>query len=128
LPERVDRTAILVYACRITVAVRLPHPRRRAHALCRTQTDEKHHHLGSRAGHDSDGEPAGRPAQAKALFKAMSDYLSAQQTLSYEYDTTLEIVTNEKQKLGLASSGSVTLHRPDKIRATRSGGFAQSVL
>jgi hypothetical protein len=32
-------------------------------------------------------------AQAKALFKAMSDYLSAQQTLSYEYDTTLEIVT-----------------------------------
>ena len=63
-------------------------------------------------------------AQAKALFKAMSDYLSAQKTLSYEYDTTLEIVTKEKQKLGLASSGSVTLHRPDKIRATRSGGFA----
>src|SRR5215510_15967464 len=63
-------------------------------------------------------------AQAKALFKAMSDYLSAQKILSYEYDTTLEIVTKEKQKLGLASSGSVTLHRPDKIRATRSGGFA----
>jgi hypothetical protein len=63
-------------------------------------------------------------AQAKALFKAMSDYLSAQKTLSYDYDTTLEIVTKEKQKLGLASSGSVTLTRPDKIRATRTGGFA----
>src|SRR5262245_321779 len=64
-------------------------------------------------------------AQAKALFKAMSDYLAAQQTLSYDYDTTLEIVAKDKQKLGLASSGSVTLHRPDKIRATRAGGFAQ---
>src|SRR5215510_9466032 len=71
--------------------------------------------------------PAARAdeAQAKALFKAMSDYLSAQKTLSYDYDTTLEIVTKEKQKLGLASSGSVTLNRPDKIRAMRSGGFAQ---
>ena len=54
----------------------------------------------------------------------MSDYLTAQKILSYEYDTTLEIVTKEKQKLGLASSGSVTLNRPDKIRATRSGRFA----
>jgi hypothetical protein len=63
-------------------------------------------------------------AEAKSLLKAMSDYLRAQQTLSYEYDTTLEIVTKEKQKLGLASSGSVTLHRPDKIRTTRAGGFA----
>jgi hypothetical protein len=70
--------------------------------------------------------PAARAdeAQAKALFKAMSDYLSAQQALSYDYDTILEIVTKDKQKLGLASSGSVTLARPDKIRATRSGGFA----
>ena len=72
------------------------------------------------------GLPAARAdeAQAKALFKAMSDYLTAQKILSYEYDTTLEIVTKEKQKLGLASSGSVTLNRPDKIRTTRSGGFA----
>jgi hypothetical protein len=27
-------------------------------------------------------------AQAKALFKAMSDYLTAQKILSYEYDTS----------------------------------------
>jgi len=70
--------------------------------------------------------PAARAdeAQARALFKAMSDYLTAQKALSYEYDSTLEIVTKEKQKLGLASSGSVTLNRPDKVRVTRSGGFA----
>jgi hypothetical protein len=63
-------------------------------------------------------------AQAKRLFKAMSDYLAAQQALAFDYDTTLEVVTKQQQKLGLASSGTVTLHRPDKIRATRTGGFA----
>lgn len=63
-------------------------------------------------------------AQAKNLFKAMSDYLATQKAISFEYDTTLEIVTKDGQKLGLASSGAVILNRPDKIRATRSGGFA----
>jgi hypothetical protein len=63
-------------------------------------------------------------AQAKSLFKAMSDYLAAQKAISFEYDTSLEIVTKDNQRLALASSGTVTLNRPDKIRATRWGGFA----
>ena len=62
--------------------------------------------------------------QAKTLIKAMSDYLGAQKAMSFEYDTTLEIVTSQNQKLGLASSGTLTLNRPDKLRATRTGGFA----
>jgi hypothetical protein len=70
--------------------------------------------------------PAARAdeAQAKQLFKAMSDYLAAQATISFNYDTDLEVVTKDLQKLGLASSGMVTLNRPDKIRAMRTGGFA----
>ena len=63
-------------------------------------------------------------ADAKRLLKAMSDYMAAQKALSFEYDATLEVVTIEEQKLALASSGAVTLNRPDKIHATRSGGFA----
>jgi hypothetical protein len=63
-------------------------------------------------------------AHAKSLFKAMSDYLAAQKTISFEFDSNLEVVTKENQKLGLASSGTLTLNRPDKIRATRTGGFA----
>jgi hypothetical protein len=63
-------------------------------------------------------------AQAKSLFKAMSDYMAAQKVISIEIDSTLEVVTQDGQKLGLASSGTVTLDRPDKIRATRTGGFA----
>ena len=63
-------------------------------------------------------------ADAKRLLKSMSDYLAAQKALSFDYDATLEVVTKDEQKLALASSGSVSLNRPDKIRVTRSGGFA----
>jgi hypothetical protein len=63
-------------------------------------------------------------ANAKNLFKAMSDYLAAQNAISFDFDSNLEVITKENQKLGLASSGSLTLNRPDKVHATRTGGFA----
>ena len=63
-------------------------------------------------------------ADARRLLKAMTDYVRAQQVIAFDYDATLEVVTKDRQKLELASSGMVTLARPDKIRATRSGGFA----
>jgi len=63
-------------------------------------------------------------AEAKKLLKAMSDFLAAQKSLSAGFDTVFEVVTPTDQKLGLASSGTVTLVRPDKIRVARSGGFA----
>ncbi|MDW9450728.1 DUF2092 domain-containing protein [Sinorhizobium meliloti] len=62
-------------------------------------------------------------AEAKKLLKAMSDYLAAQKAISFAYDANLQVVTNSDQKLGLASSGTVTLSRPDKVHTTRSGGF-----
>jgi hypothetical protein len=63
-------------------------------------------------------------ADAKRLLKAMSDYLAAQQAISFAYDAILEVVTKDEQILALASSGNVTLNRPDKILAMRSSGFA----
>jgi hypothetical protein len=63
-------------------------------------------------------------AQAKSLFKAMSDYLAAQKAISFNYDTNLEIVSTKGEKIGLASSGDLTLNRPNKIHLTRTGGFA----
>ena len=62
--------------------------------------------------------------QAKSLLKAMSDYLAAQKAISFDYDSNLEIVSTQQQKIGLASSGTLTLNRPDKLHATRTGGFA----
>jgi len=63
-------------------------------------------------------------ANAKSLLKAMSDYMAAQKTISFDYDANLEIVSKENQKVGLASSGKLTLNRPDKVHGTRTGGFA----
>jgi hypothetical protein len=63
-------------------------------------------------------------AQAKSLLKAMSDYLAAQKAISFDYDSNLEIVSTQQQKIGLASSGTLTLNRPDKLHAARTGGFA----
>ena len=70
--------------------------------------------------------PAARAdeANAKQLLKAMSDYMAQQKAISFEFDSTLEVVTKDNQKLGLASSGRLTLNRPDKLHATRKGGFA----
>ena len=63
-------------------------------------------------------------AEAKRMLKAMSDFLGAQKNLSFGYDSVFEVITPTAQKLGLASSGTATLSRPDKIRFARSGGFA----
>ena len=63
-------------------------------------------------------------ANAKSLLKAMSDYLAAQKAISFDYDSSLEIVSTQAQKVALASSGTLTLSRPDKLHATRTGGFS----
>src|SRR5262245_24035514 len=65
-------------------------------------------------------------AEAKSRLKAMSDYLAAQKTISFAFDTNFEVVTKEQQKLSLMSSGTVNLSRPDKVRSTRHGGFANT--
>ena len=74
--------------------------------------------LGTSAGVKAD------EADAKRILKAMSDYMAAEKSISFEFDATLEVVTKDDQKLALASSGTLTLKRPDKIRVTRAGGFA----
>lgn len=72
------------------------------------------------------GPPAARAdeAHARELLQAMSDYLGAQSALAFDFDVSLEVVTVEDQKLAIASSGALTLQRPDRVRATRTGGFA----
>lgn len=65
-------------------------------------------------------------AEAKALLKGMSEYLTSQKAISFAYDANLQIITNSDQKLGVASSGTVTLSRPDKVHTTRSGGFVET--
>jgi hypothetical protein len=61
---------------------------------------------------------------AKALVKAMSDYMAEQVAISFSFDTDFESVTKNIQQLALANSGTVTPNRPDKLHVTRHGGLA----
>src|SRR5678815_5386244 len=63
---------------------------------------------------------------AKGLLKAMSDYIAAQKFISLSYDSTFEVVSKDQQKLQIATSGTVDLNRPDKLRATRKTGFSDT--
>ena len=44
----------------------------------------------------------------------MSDYLAAQKAMSFAFDTTLEVVTKDQQKLALAGSGRAAVDRPTR--------------
>jgi len=61
---------------------------------------------------------------ADKILKAMSDYVTSQKTLSVTYDSDVEVITPNLQKIQFAGSGQVQLSRPDKLRATRIGGYA----
>ena len=74
--------------------------------------------IGASSGARADGK------DAQSLLKGMSDYLSAQKAMSLQYDAVFEVVTKDHEKIQLATSGSVILSRPDKIRSTRQAGFA----
>lgn len=61
---------------------------------------------------------------AKKILKSMSEYIASQKAISFGFDATLEIVTTDNQKLGLASSGTLNINRPDNIHLTRTGALA----
>jgi len=58
------------------------------------------------------------------LLKAMSDYLASQKSLSAKFDSDIEVVTPELQKIQFTSSGEMKMNRPDKLRIRRTGGYA----
>ena len=61
---------------------------------------------------------------AMQILKAMTDYVSSQKIISATYDTDIEVLTDSLQKIQFASSGQMLLNRPDKVRASRVGGYA----
>ena len=70
------------------------------------------------------GNASAEEAGAKAKLKSMAEYLGAQKTLSAKYDTDLEVITPALEKITFSSSGEVLLSRPDKLHASRTGGYA----
>ena len=70
------------------------------------------------------GARAQQADDAVQILKAMSDYVAGQKNISLTYDTDIEVITPEVEKIQFTSSGKVLLSRPDKVRATRTGGYA----
>jgi len=76
---------------------------------------------------------AAAPAKAQAgdatsLLKAMSDYVGSQKTIELSFDSDIEVITPQLEKLQFTNSGDVLLTRPDKLRAHRVGGYADVAL
>jgi hypothetical protein len=53
----------------------------------------------------------------------MTDYVGSQKSISVTYDSVIEVITSSLQKIQFTNSGQVQLSRPDKLRATRTGGY-----
>jgi len=68
--------------------------------------------------------PGAHAQDAGKVLKAMADYVTSQKSISIAYDTDIEVITNDLQKIQFASSGQMLLSRPDKVRASRIGGYA----
>jgi len=60
---------------------------------------------------------------ADKILKAMFDYVASQKALSITFDSDIEVITPTLQKIQFTSSGQVQLNCPDKVRATRTGGY-----
>ena len=60
---------------------------------------------------------------ATKILKSMSDYVASQKSISAGFDSDIEVVTPEMQKIQFTSSGQLQLKRPDKLKITRTGGY-----
>jgi hypothetical protein len=61
---------------------------------------------------------------AKKILKAMSDYVGSQKSISATFDSDIEVITTSLQKIQFTNSGQLQMVRPNKLRATRAGGYS----
>jgi hypothetical protein len=63
-------------------------------------------------------------SDANSILKAMSDYVGGQKTIGLTFDSDIEVITPQLEKIQFTNSGEALLSRPDKLRAHRVGGYA----
>ena len=69
-----------------------------------------------------------QPDDAKMILKAMSDYVSGQRNIEFTFDSDIEVITPQLEKIQFTNSGEAMVSRPDKIAAHRVGGYADVAL
>ena len=65
---------------------------------------------------------------AMAILKRMSEYMAAQQTMELPFDSAIEVITPQLEKIQYTNTGQALLSRPDKLYAHRIGGYADVAL
>ena len=63
-------------------------------------------------------ESQAQGSDAKAILKAMSDYVNSQKTIELTFDSDIEIITPQMEKIQFTNSGEVLLNRPNKTART----------
>jgi hypothetical protein len=72
----------------------------------------------------SPGAAGAQSDDAAKLLKAMSDYVASQKNISATFNSDIEVITPDLQKIQFDATGQFVLSRPDKLRVTRTGGYA----
>ena len=66
-------------------------------------------------------------SDAKSVLKAMY-YMSSQKTIEITFDSAIEVITPQLEKIQFTNSNEMLLNAPDKLRAHRVGGYADVAL
>jgi hypothetical protein len=66
-------------------------------------------------------QPAGVDPQADVVLRSMSSYIAGLKQFSARTENTLEIVTTDGQKIQFSAPATLTVSRPDKLKADRHG-------
>lgn len=61
---------------------------------------------------------------ARKVLASMSTYVAGQDNIELTFDSDIEVVTTQLEKIQFTSSGGVLLSRPNRLHAFRTGGYA----
>ena len=72
-------------------------------------------------------QPAEVSPKAAALLKASTDFLACQQQFSLDTESSIEVVLASGQKIQFDHTARVSVERPNKLRAERTGDLVDQV-
>jgi hypothetical protein len=64
-----------------------------------------------------------RADDATDIMKRLSTYLASQKNFSFDFNSSIEVVTPEGEKIQFDSTGDASVARPNMFRAHRVGGY-----
>jgi hypothetical protein len=67
---------------------------------------------------------AGAQENAATILKQMSDYLAGQKAIKVSFDSSIDVLTDNLEKIQFNSSGELLLERPNKLKVVRTGGYS----